>query len=211
MAASLSTALDVHFTIPQSDTKRPIFFSFLATLPPQKHHPLQNHHKISQNHATRKTLLYLTISSLSPQPLSPPKTTKLNFCPNPSPHGSIPQDQKDLPESISYETIFYNATMKKLTALTKIYGKVRWAKDAMELWERMRSNNWPSDFILYNTLLNMCTDLGLMEEAEMLFDDMKRSEKCRPDSWDLHCHAEGQMVGTFTAMLNIYGSGGRAV
>jgi pentatricopeptide repeat protein len=60
----------------------------------------------------------------------------------------------------------------------------------MELWERMRSNNWPSDFILYNTLLNMCTDLGLMEEAEMLFDDMKRSEKCRPDSWDLHCYAE---------------------
>jgi len=87
---------------------------------------------------------------------------------------------------------------KTLTALAKIYGKARWAKDAMDLWERMRSNNWPMDFILYNTLLNMCADLGLVEEAEMLFEDMKRSEKCRPDSW------------TFTAMLNIYGSGGNA-
>ncbi|WCJ20664.1 pentatricopeptide (PPR) repeat-containing protein [Euphorbia peplus] len=87
---------------------------------------------------------------------------------------------------------------KTLTALIKIYGKARWAKDAMDLWDRMRSNNWPMDFILYNTLLSMCADLGLEEEAEKLFEDMKRSEHCRPDSW------------SYTAMLNIYGSGGNA-
>ncbi|KAK9266870.1 hypothetical protein L1049_027129 [Liquidambar formosana] len=85
---------------------------------------------------------------------------------------------------------------KTLTALVKIYGKARWARDAMELWERMRSNRWPMDFFLYNTLLSMCADLGLEEEAERLFEDMKRSEQCRPDSW------------SYTAMLNIYGSGG---
>ncbi|RVX14376.1 Pentatricopeptide repeat-containing protein, chloroplastic [Vitis vinifera] len=49
---------------------------------------------------------------------------------------------------------------------------------------------------LYNTLLSMCADLGLEEEAEKLFEDMKKSEHCRPDSW------------SYTAMLNIYGSGG---
>ncbi|XP_065878161.1 pentatricopeptide repeat-containing protein At5g46580, chloroplastic [Euphorbia lathyris] len=87
---------------------------------------------------------------------------------------------------------------KTLTALIKIYGKARWAKDAMALWDRMRSNNWPMDFILYNTLLSMCADLGLEEEAEKLFEDMKKSEQCRPDSW------------SYTAMLNIYGSGGNA-
>lgn len=86
---------------------------------------------------------------------------------------------------------------KTLTALVKVYGKARWARDALELWERMRSNSWPMDFILYNTLLNMCADLGLEEEAERLFEDMKRSENCRPDSW------------SYTAMLNIYGSGGK--
>ncbi|KAF6134178.1 hypothetical protein GIB67_013575 [Kingdonia uniflora] len=85
---------------------------------------------------------------------------------------------------------------KTLTALVKVYGKARWGRDALELWERMRSNNWPMDFILYNTLLSMCADLGLEEEAEKLFEDMKQSEICRPDSW------------SYTAMLNIYGSGG---
>ncbi|XP_023005317.1 pentatricopeptide repeat-containing protein At5g46580, chloroplastic-like [Cucurbita maxima] len=85
---------------------------------------------------------------------------------------------------------------KTLTALVKIYGKARWARDALDLWERMRSNGWPMDFILYNTLLSMCADLGLAEEAEKLFEEMKRSKQCRPDSW------------SYTAMLNIYGSGG---
>lgn len=85
---------------------------------------------------------------------------------------------------------------KTLTALIKIYGKARWAKDALLLWERMRLNGWPVDFILYNTLLSMCADLGLVEEAERLFEDMKGSERRKPDSW------------SYTAMLNIYGSGG---
>ncbi|KAE8055581.1 hypothetical protein FH972_012410 [Carpinus fangiana] len=86
---------------------------------------------------------------------------------------------------------------KTLTALVKIYGKARWARDALELWEKIRSNGWPMDLILYNTLLNMCADLALEEEAERLFEDMKRLENRRPDSW------------SYTAMLNIYGSGGK--
>ncbi|XP_052169852.1 pentatricopeptide repeat-containing protein At5g46580, chloroplastic [Diospyros lotus] len=86
---------------------------------------------------------------------------------------------------------------KTLTALVKIYGKARWARDALELWKRMRLNGWVMDFILYNTLLSMCADLGLEEDAERLFEDMKGSEHCKPDSW------------SYTAMLNIYGSGGK--
>ncbi|KAL1217719.1 Pentatricopeptide repeat-containing protein [Cardamine amara subsp. amara] len=87
---------------------------------------------------------------------------------------------------------------KTLTALVKIYGKARWAKDALQLWEEMKAKKWPMDFILYNTLLNMCADIGLEEEAERLFDDMKESRQCKPDSF------------SYTAMLNIYGSGGKA-
>ncbi|KAF4354894.1 hypothetical protein F8388_013843 [Cannabis sativa] len=85
---------------------------------------------------------------------------------------------------------------KTLTALVKIYGKARWARDAMALWDKMRSNSWPMDLILYNTLLNMCADLGLEEEAEKLFGEMNQSKNSLPDSW------------SYTAMLNIYGSGG---
>lgn len=91
--------------------------------------------------------------------------------------------------------------VKTLTALIKIYGRARWGRDALELWERMRSNRWPMDFILYNTLLSMCADLGLEAEAEKLFDDMKGSAVRggpRPDSW------------SYTAMINIYASGGKA-
>ncbi|XP_072959005.1 pentatricopeptide repeat-containing protein At5g46580, chloroplastic [Typha angustifolia] len=88
---------------------------------------------------------------------------------------------------------------KTLTALIKIYGKARWGRDALELWERMRENKWPMDFILYNTLLSMCADLGLEEEAEKLFGDMKQSEAgVRPDNW------------SYSAMINIYSSGGKA-
>ncbi|XP_013696674.2 pentatricopeptide repeat-containing protein At5g46580, chloroplastic [Brassica napus] len=87
---------------------------------------------------------------------------------------------------------------KTLTALVKIYGKARWAKDALQLWEEMKAKKWPMDFILYNTLLNMCADIGLEEEAERLFADMKESGGCKPDSF------------SYTAMLNIYGSGGKA-
>ncbi|KAH1118583.1 hypothetical protein GYH30_047375 [Glycine max] len=85
---------------------------------------------------------------------------------------------------------------KTLTAVIKIYGKARWSRDALELWQRMKENGWPMDFILYNTLLNMCADVGLVEEAETLFRDMKQSAHCKPDSW------------SYTAMLNIYGSQG---
>ncbi|KAB1215888.1 hypothetical protein CJ030_MR4G010987 [Morella rubra] len=90
-----------------------------------------------------------------------------------------------------------NPNEKTLTALVKIYGKARWARDALELWEQMRSKEWPMDLILYNTLLNMCADLALEEEAERLFEDMKSLKHCRPDSW------------SYTAMLNIWGSGGK--
>ncbi|WOH11523.1 hypothetical protein DCAR_0831010 [Daucus carota subsp. sativus] len=87
---------------------------------------------------------------------------------------------------------------KTLTALVRIFGKARWAKDALGFWEKLRSNKWAVNNLLYNTLLNMCADLGLEEEAEGLFEDMKKSEKCKPDSW------------SYTAMLNIYGSAGYA-
>ncbi|XP_058224318.1 pentatricopeptide repeat-containing protein At5g46580, chloroplastic [Rhododendron vialii] len=83
---------------------------------------------------------------------------------------------------------------KTLTALVKIYGKARWGRDALDLWERMRSNGWKMDYILCNTLLSMCADLGLEEDAERLFDDMKGSMTFKPNSW------------SYTAMLNTYGS-----
>ena len=51
------------------------------------------------------------------------------------------------------------------------------------------------DFVLYNTLLSMCVDLG---EVEQLFEDMKKTkDRGRPDNW------------SYTMMINIYGRGGK--
>lgn len=88
-------------------------------------------------------------------------------------------------------------TERTLTALFRAYRKARWNRDALELWERIRSNGWPVDIFLCNTFLSICADAGLEEEAERLFEDMKHSERRRPDSV------------SYTAMLNVYGLGGK--
>ncbi|KAJ4848023.1 hypothetical protein Tsubulata_009356, partial [Turnera subulata] len=67
-----------------------------------------------------------------------------------------------------------------------IYGRARWDKDATDLLERIKSHDWTVDAMLYNTLLGVCADFGLVDDAE------------RPDSW------------SYAAMLNIYGSTGDA-
>ncbi|CAL4920204.1 unnamed protein product [Urochloa decumbens] len=88
---------------------------------------------------------------------------------------------------------------RTLTALAKIYGRARWGRDALQLWDRMRDMKLPADNILCNTLLSMCADVGLVAEAEQLFNEMKDPECThvpKPDKW------------SYTAMINIYGSNG---
>ncbi|KAG0472732.1 hypothetical protein HPP92_014158 [Vanilla planifolia] len=86
---------------------------------------------------------------------------------------------------------------KTLTALLKIYRKARWGRDALELWERMRANKWPVDLILYNTLLSVCADFGLEEEAESLFVEVQNCLPVRPDDF------------TYTSMIKTYCSVGK--
>ncbi|KAF8762399.1 hypothetical protein HU200_009580 [Digitaria exilis] len=88
---------------------------------------------------------------------------------------------------------------RTLTALAKIYGRARWGRDALQLWDRMREMKLPADNILCNTLLSMCADVGLVAEAEQLFNEMKDPgcpDVPNPDKW------------SYTAMINIYGSNG---
>ncbi|VFQ66411.1 unnamed protein product [Cuscuta campestris] len=89
---------------------------------------------------------------------------------------------------------------KTLTFLIKIYGKARWGRDVLELWEMIKSKGWPMDTFLCNTLLNTCAELGLVKEAERLFGNMKASPS--PDG---HCVLDNR---SYTAMLNVYASVG---
>eukprot|EP01018_Ginkgo_biloba_P032296 Gb_19282 [translate_table: standard] len=81
-----------------------------------------------------------------------------------------------------------------LTALIRIYGRARWADDALKLWAKMKEEGWGTDLILYNTLLSMCADIGRVEEALMLFEEMGQSQNCKPDIW------------SYTSMINLYTS-----
>ncbi|KAJ3678735.1 hypothetical protein LUZ60_002538 [Juncus effusus] len=103
-----------------------------------------------------------------------------------------PSLAKQLFEEMSVSAVTPNT--RTLTALLKIYGKHKRTQDAMDLWARMKDNNWPIDRILYNTLLTMCTDLEAESEAEGIFEEMKSSSRssCRPD------------VFTYSTMMKLY-------
>ncbi|XP_044400522.1 pentatricopeptide repeat-containing protein At5g46580, chloroplastic [Triticum aestivum] len=102
---------------------------------------------------------------------------------------------RNLFEEMAAEGVEPNA--RTLTAVAKIYGRARWGRDALQLWDQMRERKIPADSILCNTLLSMCADVGLVAEAEQLFEEMKNPDLTdvpQPDKW------------SYTAMINIYGS-----
>ncbi|GLJ22539.1 hypothetical protein SUGI_0424290 [Cryptomeria japonica] len=79
-----------------------------------------------------------------------------------------------------------------VTCLIRVYGKARWANDALKLWNIINNEGWTKDMMLYNTLLGMCADLGLMEEAAAIFEEMSQSDQCKPDQW------------SYTSMIDLY-------
>ncbi|KAJ3673619.1 hypothetical protein LUZ60_005611 [Juncus effusus] len=82
--------------------------------------------------------------------------------------------------------------------LIRSFSKARYAKDALNIYQQMKEQNIRLDTMLYNHLLSMCADLGLLEETEQLFEEMKNlPEGSRPDSW------------TFSSVLTAYSCSGR--
>ncbi|KAJ0734134.1 putative succinate-semialdehyde dehydrogenase (NAD(+)) [Helianthus annuus] len=53
----------------------------------------------------------------------------------------------------------------------------------MIVYEEMRAKGMNLNNVLYNTLLSMCADIGFVDEADELLDDMKSCTDCKPDSW----------------------------
>lgn len=93
-----------------------------------------------------------------------------------------------------------------VTCLFKIYGKARWMKDSLELLDRVKEERWKMDVIAYNTLLKMSADLGHVEHAVMLFEEMLHSDDCKPDKWSyifmIDLYTKGGQVEEADNMLN---------
>ncbi|GJS66025.1 pentatricopeptide repeat-containing protein [Tanacetum coccineum] len=67
-------------------------------------------------------------------------------------------------------------------ALLRTYCKARYGDAAMNVYRDMKVNRMVLDNGLYNTLLSMCADVGFVDEAVAIFEEMKRSKDCQPDS-----------------------------
>ncbi|KAL8249113.1 hypothetical protein R6Q59_005981 [Mikania micrantha] len=67
-------------------------------------------------------------------------------------------------------------------ALLRAYCKACCGDDAMNVYSEMKVKGMVLNNVLYNTLLSMCADIGFVGEAIAIFEDMKMSKDCEPDT-----------------------------
>ncbi|KAF6136871.1 hypothetical protein GIB67_018910 [Kingdonia uniflora] len=77
-------------------------------------------------------------------------------------------------------------------SLLRAYGRARYGEDAMNVYKEMMKKGLELNVVLYNTLLAMCADMGYTDEAVQIFEELKKSETCKPDAW------------TFSSLITIY-------
>ncbi|KAG6525204.1 pentatricopeptide repeat-containing protein ATP4 homolog, chloroplastic-like [Zingiber officinale] len=83
------------------------------------------------------------------------------------------------------------------SALLRAYAKARYAEDALSVYKQMKKE-MELDVILYNMLLSMCADVGLVDEAVKIFNEMKGlSDESKPDSW------------SYSALITAYSCSGK--
>lgn len=67
-------------------------------------------------------------------------------------------------------------------ALLRAYCKACCGDDAMNVYNEMKIKGMVLNNVLYNTLLSMCGDIGFVDEAIAIFEDIKMSKDCQPDT-----------------------------
>ncbi|KAH6795869.1 hypothetical protein C2S51_036855 [Perilla frutescens var. frutescens] len=63
------------------------------------------------------------------------------------------------------------------------YSRAPYGIDAIAVYREMKEKGFEFSVVLYNTLLSTCANTGYTDEATEIFQDMKSSENCKPDSW----------------------------
>jgi len=75
--------------------------------------------------------------------------------------------------------------------------RARFREDAIVVYREMKEKGMNLNTHLYNSLLAMCADVGYTDLGFEIFEDMKSSDTCSPDSW------------TFSSLITIYSCTGR--
>ncbi|GJR96224.1 pentatricopeptide repeat-containing protein [Tanacetum coccineum] len=86
-------------------------------------------------------------------------------------------------------------------ALLRAYCKARCGDAAMNVYCDMKVNRMVLDNGIYSTLLSMCADVGFVDEAVAIFEEMKRSKDCQPNS---------RTFSTLITILSKYGKVSKA-
>ncbi|KAF9588480.1 hypothetical protein IFM89_010506 [Coptis chinensis] len=70
-------------------------------------------------------------------------------------------------------------------ALLRAYCRPRYGEDALHVYREMKEKGVELNVVLYNSMLAMCADIGYVNESVEIYNDMKKSETSKPDSWTL--------------------------
>ncbi|KAL5157766.1 Pentatricopeptide repeat-containing protein, chloroplastic [Glycine soja] len=82
-------------------------------------------------------------------------------------------------------------------ALLQAYCRARFNRDALNVYKEMNEKGKDLDILLYNMLFDMCANVGCVDEAVKIFEHMKSSGTCPPDSF------------TYASLINMYSSIGK--
>ncbi|PIA25616.1 hypothetical protein AQUCO_11000026v1 [Aquilegia coerulea] len=89
---------------------------------------------------------------------------------------------------------------KTYAAILRAYCRSRYGKDALIVYREMKEKGIGlNNLVLYNSVLAMCADIGYVDEGFEIYEDMKRSEDCKPDSW------------TFSSLITMYSCTGKVL
>ncbi|KAK7331141.1 hypothetical protein VNO77_25357 [Canavalia gladiata] len=86
----------------------------------------------------------------------------------------------------------FSPNWETYASLLQGYCRARFSRGALNVYKEMKEKGMVLDTILYNVLFDMCADVGCMDEAVEIFEDMKSSGTCQPNSF------------TYTSLINMY-------
>jgi pentatricopeptide repeat protein len=84
-----------------------------------------------------------------------------------------------------------------LSLMFRSFARSRHGEEALELYERIKAEDWAVDSVVYNSLLSLCAKLRRIEEGEMVYRELLSSKRCKPDDW------------TWRTMVDLYVKGGK--
>ncbi|KAH7404189.1 hypothetical protein KP509_15G014300 [Ceratopteris richardii] len=83
-----------------------------------------------------------------------------------------------------------------LSLMFRTFAKTRDIEEAFKLYEKTKEEGWLVDTVVYNSLLNLCAQMGRVKDGERVYNELLESKVCKPDDW------------TWRTLVDMYVKGG---